>query len=208
MKNRLPTMALLSALFVLHACLCSADSVQTKWSALKRKIDYGKEGEFKGTLEEGNKLLGEITVLMKEAKDKNPPLVKIIDREADKLRDALKVNKMILTVENSEKTFNEKYETAVACQQKVKEMEQAQAASGKPFTDEELGTMDQQWETCLKTLKTLRSSVQNLRKNCNRLSGQYGRKWDEYERKVDQLHKIAEEARDDLRMRRQAMKRH
>ncbi|MEW6356449.1 MAG: hypothetical protein AB1696_08995 [Planctomycetota bacterium] len=206
MKHRFHTLAILTALFCLHTCFCSADSVQTKWSALKRKLDYGKDGEFKGTLDEGNKLLGEIDALMKEAKDKNPPLVKIIDREADKLRDALKVNKMILTVENSEKTFNEKYETAVACQQKVKEMEQAQAASGKPFSDEELETMDQQWESCLKTLKTLRSSVQSLRKNCNRLAGQYERKWDEYERKVDQLHKIAEEARNDLRMRRQAMR--
>ncbi|NOZ21780.1 MAG: hypothetical protein GXP25_11930 [Planctomycetes bacterium] len=208
MRQLQRVLAIATTAICLHACLCSAATVKSKWSRLKRQIKYGKEGEFKGTFEQGNKLLGEVNALVKEAKAKSPPYARIIDKEARKLRNALRLNKMILQVEKSEQKFNDGYEKALACQEKVKSMEQAQEASKRPFTEEELKTMDKQWESCLRIIKTLRGSIRSLRKNCHRLAGQYGRKWDEYERKLDQLKKIAEEARGDLRMRRQAFRKH
>jgi uncharacterized protein YukE len=72
------------------------------------------------------------------------------------------------------------------------------------LTEDELTAIDQEWETCLKIVKSLRATIQNLRRNCGRLSGDYSRKWDELERRVEELRNIAEKARDDLRLRRKA----
>lgn len=203
-RKRLPI--LLSAILVCHCTILAADSVSSRWSKLRRKIDYGPDGEFKGSLEDGSKLLEQVKILMKDAKEQVPAVYKQIDRECKKLTDALKRNKMMLGVEKEEQILNAKYEQALACEQKVKSIEAKAQETGRPLRPDELDAIDGQWEDCLKLVKTLKSTIIKLRQNCRRLSGDYDRKWDEFDRKVDRLRDIAEKARDELRMRRRARK--
>lgn len=199
----------LLAIMVVMAGWCAVsagETVQSKWSVLKSKIKYGANGEFKGTLEDGRALLGQVRTLLKEAEGKNPALAKIIKDESRKLSDALDKNKKIVSVDQNEEKLNASYEEALACEKRVKEIVKAAEDKNVYLTEEELTTIDGEWEKCLKILKQLKATVRNLRKDCNRLSGEFDRKWDEFEGKVDRLRDIAEKARDELRMRRRAKK--
>lgn len=196
-------LSFLVLLFLLPSDVTLAASVASKWTKLRRKLDYGKSGEFDGTLAEGQKLLGEMKVLLKETK-KGSSLYRQIHRAIDELSHALKKNKMMLTVDKEDKALEYTYQQATACQEKVKEIEAKAQETGRLLTPEELTTIDRQWETCIKLVKKVKTTIIRLRKSCNRLSGDYEKRWDDYEKKVDRLRDIAEQAREDLRLRRKA----
>ena len=196
-------MTALAAVFVLQCTVCRADSVASRWSKLRKKIDYGKSGEFEGTVEEGRAILAELKKLLKESK-RGSGVYKQINREVHKLSKALTKNKMAMSVDKEEQSLENGYEQALACQEKVKSLEATAQQEGRLLTPAEMDTIDQQWGSCLKLVKRLKTTIIRLRKNCHRLKGDYHKKWDDYEKKIDRLRDIAMQARDDLRRRRKA----
>ena len=114
------------------------------------------------------------------------------------LSGALSKNKMMLSVTKNEKTLDDIEAKMTSCEERVDAIEQAARARLKLLTEAQLAEIDEQWETCLKYAKKLKSLMGKLRSDCKKLSGDYSRKWDGYERKAQRLRKIAEKARDDL----------